>query len=146
MDSDREYRGGGRVPLPGWQEPTAQQTASAAAAAKEKGLRQLRRMSAWSVAALVVGTGAATAAFTHGFTPAAPVACFTGTGSTAAAGTGGGTVGPGGTTAPGTSGPTVNHSVATTSGSGVTVTNTTHTIGGRTIVTHVRRAATYQDN
>jgi hypothetical protein len=40
----------------------------------------------------------------------------------------------------------VTHSVATTSASGVTTVTSTHTVGGTTVVTHVRRAPAYQDN
>ena len=138
MNSEREYRG--RVPLPPWQDPAAAQR-TALAAGRENGIRQLRRMSAWSAAALVVGTGAATAAFAHGFTPATPVAS-----STAAAGTGGAALGAGRGTAYGSGGPAVTHSVATTSGSGVTTVTTTRNAGGRTVVTQVRRAPAYQDN
>jgi hypothetical protein len=141
MDPEREYRSGGRrVPLPQWEDPAAAQRA-APATARENGTRQLRRMSAWSAAALVVGTGAATAAFAHGFTPAAPVAS-----PTTAAGIGGGTVSAGGAAAHGGGGPAVTHSVATTSGSGVTTVTTTRTSGGRTVVTRVRQGGGYQDN
>jgi hypothetical protein len=136
MDSDREY-GGGRVPLPEWQDPAAAQR-TAPGAARENGVRQLRRMSAWSAAALVVGTGAATAAFAHGFMPSAQVASpttATGAGAVAAGGTGQSASGPG-----------VTHSVATTSPSGVTTMTTTRTVGGKTVVTHVRQGAAYQDN
>jgi hypothetical protein len=135
MDSEREYRSGS-VPLPGWEDPAAAQR-TAPAAARENGIRQLRRMSAWSAAALIVGTGAATAAFAHGFTHAAP-----GASSTTAAGA----IGAGGGTAHRTSGPTVTHSVATTTGSGVTTMTTSRTVGGRTIVTQVRQAGAYHDN
>ena len=135
MDRDQEYRGGGRVPLPDWEDSAAGQPI-APASARENGIRQLRRMSAWSAAALIVGTGAATAAFAHGFTPAAQA-----TGSTAAS-PGNGVAGPGAAAAHGTSGPAVTHSVATTSASGVT----TRTLGGKTVVTHVQRAPAYQDN
>jgi hypothetical protein len=140
MVPEREYRGGGRVRLPQWEDPAAAQR-TARAAGRENGIRQLRRMSAWSAAALVVGTGAATAAFAHGFTPAVQVA-----GSTAAAGTGGAALGAGGGTASASRGPAVTHSVATTSGSGVTTVTTTRTVGGRTVVTRARSAPAYRDN
>jgi hypothetical protein len=138
MDPEEEYRG--RVPLPQWEDPAAARR-TAFAAGRENGIRQLRRMSAWSAAALVVGTGAATAAFVHGFTPAAQVAS-----PTAVTGTGGAAVGAGGGIAQGTSGPAVTHSVATTSGSGVTTVTTSRTVGGKTVVTQVRRTPAYQDN
>jgi hypothetical protein len=133
MDADREYRSGGRVPLPQGGDPAAAQR-TLLAARRDSGIRQLRRMSAWSAAALLVGTGAATAAFAHGFTPAVQVAS-----PTTAAGAGGGT-------GHGISGPAVAHSVATTSGSGVTTVTTTRTVGGRTVVTQVRHAPAYRDN
>lgn len=131
MDADQEYRGGG-VPLPQWEDPAAAQR-TAPAARRENGIRQLRRMSAWSAAALVVGTGAATAAFAHGFAPAAQVATPATT-----AGAGGAAVSAG-------SGPAVTHSVATTSGSGVTTVTTTRSVGGKTVVTQVRGTPAYQD-
>jgi hypothetical protein len=141
MNPEQEHRsGGGRVPLPQWEDPAAVQRAGPAAA-RENGIRQLRRMSAWSAAALVVGTGAATAAFAHGFTPAVQVAS-----PTTAAGTGSAALSAGGGTAHATGGPTVTHSVATTSGSGVTTVTTSRAVGGRTVVTQVRRAPAYQDN
>jgi hypothetical protein len=142
MDSEREYRSGGRVPLPGWEDPAAARP-PAPGAARENGVRQLRRMSAWSAAALIVGTGAATAAFAHGYAHPAQVAS-----PAAAAGTTTGTGGTGGTGAAGqsASGPGVTHSVATTSASGVTTVTTTRTAGGKTVVTHVRRGPVYQDN
>jgi hypothetical protein len=40
----------------------------------------------------------------------------------------------------------VTHSVATTSGSGVVTTTTTHTASGKTVVTHVRHVKPYHDN
>jgi hypothetical protein len=136
MDSDREDRSG-RVPLPGREEPTREQR-PAPAAARENGVRHLRRMSAWSAAALIVGTGAATAAFAHGYAPASQAA-----GATSAAA--GSTTGAGGASAAHQAGgPAVTHSVVTTSGSGVTT--TTRIAGGKTIVTHVRHAAAYHDN
>jgi hypothetical protein len=140
MDRDREYRSDGTVPLPQWGDPAAAQR-TLLAARRENGVRRLRRMSAWSAAALVVGTGAATAAFAHGFTPAAPVAS-----PAAAAGTGGVAPSAGGGTAQSSSGPAVTHSVATTSGSGVTTVTTTRTAGGKTVVTQARGAPAYQDN
>jgi hypothetical protein len=140
MDPEPEYRGGGGVPLPQWEDPAAAQR-TVLAAGRENGIRQLRRMSAWSAAALVVGTGAATAAFAHGFTPAAQVAS-----PTTAAGTGGAALGAGGRTASASRGPAVTHSVATTSGSGVTTVTTTRTVAGRTVVTRAPSAPAYQDN
>lgn len=137
MDSDQEDRRG-RVPLGGRKEPAAPPPGPAVA--REAGLRQVRRMSAWSAAALIVGTGAATAALAHSYaTPAQPAAT-----APAAAGTGGQAAAPG-AAAQGTGGPAVTHSVATTSGSGVTTT-TTRTVGGKTIVTQVRHPGAYHDN
>ena len=136
MDSERDYRGGGRVPLPDWEDSAAGQPAPGSA--RENGVRRLRRMSGWSAAALIVGTGAATVAFAHGFTPAAQAA------GPAAAGTSAGTAGASTATAHG--GPAVAHSVATTSASGVTTVTTSRTVGGKTVVTHVQRAPAYQDN
>lgn len=139
MDPEREHRGGGRVPLPDWEDSAAGQP-TAPTSVRENGVRQLRRMSAWSAAALIIGTGAATVAFAHGFTPAAPA-----TGS-AAAGTSAGTAGTSAAAPHGSSGPAVTHSVATTSASGVTTVTTTRAVGSKTVVTHVQRAPAYQDN
>jgi hypothetical protein len=137
MDAEREHRGGGRVPLPDWDDSAAGQPA-APTSVRANGVRQLRRMSAWSAAALIVGTGAATVAFAHGFTPAAQAT------APAPAGLSNGTTGASAATAHG--GPAVNHSVATTSASGVTTVTTTRTVGGKTVVTHVQRPPAYQDN
>jgi hypothetical protein len=146
MDTDRDPRNGqvqlpgfaesapgaGRVPLPGPDEaaPDSQQTRS-------DGVRRVRRMSNWTAAALIVGTGATTLALAH---HAFPISAPTATSAPATAGAG--------TTAVtnATSGPQVSHSVATTSGSGAVVTTTTHTVNGKVVVTHVRHAAAYHDN
>ncbi len=93
-------------------------------------------MSNWTLAALLAGTGAATVALAHHAFP--PAATTAGTSTTAAGATT--------ATAHGASGPQVSHSVATTSASGVTVTTTTHTVNGRTVVTHVRHVPAYHDN
>jgi hypothetical protein len=134
MDTERS-RHEGRVPLPGPGEETQH-----ARTARTDGIRRVRRMSNWTAAALVVGAGAATVALAHNAIPVS---------SAPSTATGGTTAGTGTTaaTAPnGTSGPQVSHSVATTSGSGVVVTTTTHTVNGKVIVTHVRHAAAYHDN
>jgi hypothetical protein len=122
------------VPLPDSGEPD---WADRPVRARRDGIRRARRMSNWTLAALIVGTGATTVALAqHAFPTAATTAGTTstavGTGSTAATN--------------GTTGPQVTHSVATTSGSGVTVTTTTHTVNGKTVVTHVRHAKPYHDN
>jgi hypothetical protein len=98
-------------------------------------------MSAWSAAALIVGTGAATAALAHNYAPATQAAS-----TQVTTGAGGATTGSqAGGTAAHKGGPAVTHSVATTSGSGVTTT-TTKTVGGKAIVTRVRHAGAYHDN
>jgi len=130
MDSDQQHRGGG-TPLPG---PGGPAIPLGAVTARDAGLRQVRRMSAWSAAALIVGTGAATAALAHSYaTPAAQPAP-----TAPAATTGGGTA-----ATPAGGGPAVTHSVASTSGSGVTKT-VTRTVNGKTVVTQVR--VPYHDN
>jgi hypothetical protein len=153
MDADREDRGG-RVPLHGFGDPAPggpapgdsapgdpdqRDWASRAqpAANRRDGIRHARRMSNWTLAALLAGTGAATVALAHQAFPTATTA-----GTTASAVTGAGTA----ATAHGASGPNVAHSVATTTGSGVTVTTSTHTVNGKTVVTHVRHTPAYHDN
>ena len=46
----------------------------------------------------------------------------------------------------GTSGPQVSHSVATTSGSGATVTTTTQTVNGKAVIVRTVHPAAYHDN
>ena len=118
----------GWVPLP--------ESAADGRRARRDGVRHVRRVSNWTAAALVVGTGAAAVALAHhAFPVSAPAAGATST----ATGIGGTTV------TNGASGPQVSHSVATTSGSGVVVTTQTKTVNGKVVVTQVRRAAPYRD-
>ena len=162
MDSDREYRGGqealpgvggppppgGRVPLPGFggslpgegrmplPDSGEPDWVDRPVRARRDGIRRVRRMSNWTLAALIVGTGATTVALAqHAFPTAATTA---GTSTTAGVGTA--------ATTHGGNGPQVTHSVATTSGSGVVTTTTTHTASGKTVVTHVRHVKPYHDN
>jgi hypothetical protein len=136
MDSDRQYRGG-HVPLPGFGDSGPADPASAPAPPRSKGIRHVRRMSNWTAAALIVGAGAATAALAHQALPAAVPAAGTAASTTGAAMA---------AAAPGAAAPQGSHSVATTSGSGVTVTTTTRTVNGKTVVTHARHAPAYHDN
>lgn len=148
MNTDRNPRNG-QVPLPGFagSAPAAGQAPlpgpveaapnTRTAPTRRDGIRRVRRMSNWTAAALIVGTGATTLALAHhafpiSVTTASPASTTTGAGTTAVTN--------------GTSGPQVSHSVATTSGSGVVVTTTTHAANGKLIVTHVRHAAAYHDN
>lgn len=90
-------------------------------------------MSNWTAAALLVGTGATTVALaSHAFQPS--------TSGTATAYT---TQGTGVQTA---SAPHVSGAVATSGGSGATVTTTTRVVNGKTIVTQVRHPAVYHDS
>jgi hypothetical protein len=132
MDSDREYRPG-QVPLPGFSEPEADYQP---APPRRDGIRHARRMSNWTLAALIAGTGAATVALAHHAFPS--VATMAGTSTAATAG--------GQATANGTTGPQVGQSVATTSGSGATVTTTTKTVNGKTVVVRTVHPAAYHDN
>lgn len=98
---------------------------------RNAGLRRVRRMSNWTAAALLAGTGAATVALaTH---------TFPGTASTAS--TTAATTGNVGATAPHVGG-----TVVTSGGSGSTVTTTTRVVNGKTVVTQVRHAAAWHDN
>ncbi|HEX9034733.1 MAG TPA: hypothetical protein VF834_23050 [Streptosporangiaceae bacterium] len=99
---------------------------------RSDGIRRVRRMSNWTAAALLAGTGAAAVALaTHSF-PASTTAATSS--STNAAGT---------QTA---SAPHVGGAVTTSGGSGATVTTTTHVVNGRTVVTRVVHPAVYHDN
>ncbi|HUY50251.1 MAG TPA: hypothetical protein VMV92_31850 [Streptosporangiaceae bacterium] len=148
MNSDREYRAG-QVPLPGFGDgapndwapgdrgPGDRGPGGQPAPARQDGIRHARRMSNWTLAALIAGTGAATVALAHHAFPSATTTA--GTSATAAV--------PGqATTVNGASGPQVAHSVASTSPSGVTTTTTTHIVNGKTVVTHVRHVPAYHDN
>ena len=79
MDSDREQHDG-RVPLPGFGAPAP---GDGPAPDRRDGIRHARRMSNWTLAALIAGTGAATVALAHHAFPAASTAGTT----TAATGT-----------------------------------------------------------
>ena len=80
MDSDREDRTG-QVPLPGFGEPEA---GYQPAPPRRDGVRHARRMSNWTLAALIAGTGAATVALAHHAFP--QVAATAGASTTAATG------------------------------------------------------------
>jgi len=98
--------------------------------------RKARRMSNWTAAALVVGTGAGAAALAHqSFTATAPVA-----GTAVQAGGTATSAGSTGASSQAASGPQATHSVATTTASGVTTTTTTRTVNGKTVVSQVRQA------
>ncbi len=132
MDSDLEDHTG-QVPLPGFGEPEA---GYQPAPPRRDGVRHARRMSNWTLAALIAGTGAATVALAHHAFP--QVAATAGTATTAATG--------GQAAVSGTSGPQVSHSVATTSGSGATVTTSTQTVNGKTVIVRTVHPAAYHDN
>jgi hypothetical protein len=146
MDRDGEDRTG-QMPLPGFGEPgqasgrvplpdfVGPAPSDPPAPARTDGVRRVRHLSNWTLAALIAGTGAATVALAHNAFPSVTTAAGTSaaTGTAAAA-------------TPGATGPQVTHSVATTSGSGVVTTTTTGTASGKVIVTHVRHTATYHDN
>ena len=131
MDSDREDRAG-QVPLPGFGEPEA---GYQPAPPRRDGVRHARRMSNWTLAALIAGTGAATVALAH---HAFPQVAATAGASTAATG--------GHAAVNGTSGPQVSHPVATTSGSGATVTTSTQTVNGKTVIVRTVHPAAYHDD
>ena len=110
--------------------------------ARQGSIRRARRMSNWTAAALVVGTGAAAVALAHQSFPAAASAV----GAAGQAGGAGTSAVPAGANPQGASGPQVTHSVATTTASGVTVTTTTRTVNGKTVVTQVRRVPAHTDD
>ena len=104
MDQDYDDRPGW-VRLPGYEDPPYPR---GAASARVSGVRRMRRASNWTAAALIAGVAAATGYFAHHPPPATPATSTV-------------TTGPGGTAA-GPHKPSLNTPVATTSGSGVTVT------------------------
>jgi hypothetical protein len=122
MDPDHSGPGG-KVPLAGFENSYSAERP----VAHRDGIRHARRVSNWTAAALIAGTGAAALALAHQAVPAAAPAA-----GTAAPGVGAPVSGVGASAA-GASGPQVNHSVATTSPSGVTT--TTRTVNGKTVVT-----------
>ncbi len=135
MDTDHS-RPDGRVPLREFGDP------GPGIRARRDSIRKVRRMSNWTAAALMVGTGAAAAALAHqSFPAAAPVA-----GTATQAGGTGISAGRTGASPQATGGPQVTHSVATTTASGVTVTTTTRSVNGKTVVTQVRHAPVHADN
>ena len=122
-----------------WQAPEAACPALARQSERTRraGLRRVRRMSNWTAAALIVGTGATTVALAqHAISVGTPAAA--GSSSSAGVVTTAGTQGA--------NGPLVSHSVATTSASGVTTTTTSQVVNGKTVVSQVRNAPAYQDN
>lgn len=151
MSNDRDPRSG-QVPLPGYVDPASadgfgpspgsnQPAADQGRRTRTEGLRRVRRISNWTAAALIVGTGAAVVGLAHNTVPAtAPSGP-----AIASAGATGTTAGTSAVTH-GATGPHVAHSVATTSASGVTTTTTTHVVNGKTVVTHVRHVPAYHDN
>ena len=105
MDNDYEERPGW-VRLPGYEEDPSYQRG--AARSRASGVRHVRRASNWTAAALIAGVAAATGYFAHHQPAAAPA-----TSSVS---------GVPGSTAAGVQKPTLNAPVATSGGSGVTVT------------------------
>jgi hypothetical protein len=146
MDTERDPQFG-RVRLPGSaesaapgeqaSEPDYLAPASPRGRSGKVGIHQVRRMSNWTAAALIVATGATTVALAHNAFPVGVPAAAVASGSTGALGT---------AAAQGGNGPQVSHSVATTSASGVTTTTTTRVVNGKTVVTKVRHVPAYQDN
>jgi hypothetical protein len=104
MDQEYEERPGW-VRLPGYEEPAYPR---GGASARAGGVRRMRRASNWTAAALIAGVAAATGYFAHHQPAATPA---TGTVTTV----------PGGTAASPQK-PSLNTPVATSGGSGVTVT------------------------
>lgn len=145
MDTERDPQNG-RVRLPGFagssapggQAPGPGPLAPPSPSGRDRkvGIHQVRRMSNWTAAALIVGTGATTVALAHhAFPIGAPTAAV------ASGGTGALTT----AAAQGTNGPQVSHPVTTTSASGVTVTTTSRVVNGKTVVSHVRHVPAHHD-
>ncbi len=148
MNNDRDPRSGqvplpraarpdpadGWVPLPDLGRGTPE---AGARQSRDEGLRRVRRMSNWTAAALVVGTGAAAIALAHNAVPITP--------PTFPGGASSGTTPTGTVVTNGAHGPQVGHTVATTSASGVTTTTTTLP-NGKTVVSHSGHASGYHDD
>ena len=101
---------------------------------RRESIRQARRLSNWTAAALIAGTGTAAVALAHQAhqpTPSSVAAPSTATGTTGISAA---------------TGPRVTHSVATTTASGVTVTTTTRTVNGQTVITRVRNVPAGRDD
>ena len=128
MDTSRNLRPG--------QLPSAEPEPMAGPArsrVRNDGVRRVRRMSNWTAAALLVGTGATTVALASHAFPAST------SGTTSASGAQG-------TAVQTSNAPHVSGAVATSGGSGATVTTTTHVVNGKTVVTQVRHPAVWHDN
>jgi hypothetical protein len=108
---------------------------------RRDGIRHAQRMSNWTAAALIAGTGTAAVALAH----QAHQGTAAGVAATGAAPVGS-TAGTAGTGTSAAAGPSVTHSVATTTASGVTVTTTTRTVNGKTVVSRVRHAPAGRDD
>jgi hypothetical protein len=127
MNAEHDPRRG-QVRLPAFDESGGTRSA---------GIRRVRRMSNWTAAALIVGTGATTAGLAHhAVSVTAPPAAASSSASGVATASG----------TQGANGPQVSHSVATTSASGVTTTTTTQVVNGKPVVSQVRNAPAYHDN
>ena len=90
-------------------------------------------MSNWTAAALLVGTGATTVALASHAFPASTSGTTTASGAQ-------------GTAVQTSNAPHVSGAVATSGGSGATVTTITHVVNGKTVVTQVRHPAVWHDN
>jgi hypothetical protein len=135
-----------RVRLPGFAESAAAErqapgadSSAPAGQARKVGIRQVRRMSNWTAAALIVGTGATTLALAHHAVPVGAPAATSASSTTGAVTK---------VATQGTNGPRVSHSVATTSASGVTTTttSTSQVVNGKTVVNQTRSTPAYHDN
>jgi hypothetical protein len=145
MNAERDPRRG-QVRLPafaesaaaGWQAPEPDPAlAGRSGRARRAGIRRVRRMSNWTAAALIAGTGATTVALAHHAVSVGAPAAAASSGSSGVVTTAG---------TQWANGPQVSHSVATTSASGVTTTTTTQVVNGKTVVSQVRNAPAYHDN
>ena len=141
MDEERGLHDG-RVPLPG----SGDADRAGQIPTRRDGIRQARRVTNWTAAALTVGTVAAAVALAHQALPAAGTAAGTAASAGISAGRTGTSAGQAGTSTHGANAPQVTHSVATTTASGVTVTTTTRTANGKTVVTQVLQHPEYGDN
>ena len=131
MSEDRDFQAR-RVRLPGGDASAAQPDRSAEPVrARRDSLRRARRISNWTAAALIAGTGATTVALaSHALGVGTSTASSSNSGATSAN--------------QGANAPAVNGAVTTSGGSGVTVTK--QVVNGKVVITKTHSGSHNSDN